>query len=112
MSYYPSEVFKFGSAEGNFDYQSTLNDGTPEAGDGSALSSKQDIEQSATPLFIPELKVFKHYQAWEDYTVMRDLRRMAVGISQSSTGHSKVVIKKVALTPATGELDCEFWRAE
>lgn len=116
LKYYPGDAFLFNSGEGNFDMTSTLNDGTPEAGDGTNLSEKENIVADADPILLPEKTTIEADQnvalPWENYVTIRNNRRKAIGLSLDYENFTKYFINELGFTISTEIMTLDAQKAE
>lgn len=108
---YPTDPFKFTSGEGNYDMTSIYN----VVGCGSyleSLSEKQDIEISDDPFHLAMMYEIRTPLSWEEYVLIRDNRKKAIGISQTEENHVKFFIQELAYTPDDGEAVIMAWPVE
>jgi hypothetical protein len=87
--YTTNDDFAFASGEGNYDMASTMSPSALCAGDGVSLSEKQDIDGGAGQdfMFIPITYSFTHPLSFNDYKLIRDNRKNAIGVSRTNSGH-------------------------
>jgi hypothetical protein len=111
---YLSSFFNFGSGTGNYDMSAIMADnGEPESFGGAALSEKQNIPVSDSPLFTAEV-----YEIQEHFITSAQLAAMiadpdaAIEVSQTDTDYVKFYTKLIEVIPATGELSGTAWAKE
>lgn len=108
---YPSDPFKFTAGEGNYDMSSTSYavdcDNYLEP-----LSEKQDVEISDDPFHLALLYEIRVPLSWEEYALIRDNRKKAIGISQTEEDHIKFFIQELSYTPDRGEAVINAWPVE
>lgn len=109
MQKYLLQAFKFSSGEGNYDMSSVLADGCPGDFNGVALSEKQDIYPIIDYLFLPQLFEMTVPLDWEDYKVIRDNRKNAIGVSQTQDNHVAFFIKELEYQPVKGTAVIRAW---
>lgn len=91
---YITSVYKFVSGEGNYDMTSTLDSSS--CNDYTAnLSEKQDISVTTDYIHLPMAYEIEINMSWETYKTIRDNRKNAIGISQSTTNHVTFFIKSI-----------------
>lgn len=106
---YLDSVFKFTSGEGNYDMVSDMNvsDGCDEY--AFALSEKQDIPVSDEYIHLPDLFEITIPLEWEDYEVIRNNRKNAIGISQTDENHIAFFIKELDYEIAKSQATISCW---
>lgn len=92
QSYLSSTGLKFVLGEGNYSMISALSSSSCNSYTAS-LSEKQDILATNDYLFIPLAYEIEIDMQWGDYQTIRDNRNMAIGISQTNSGHNAFFIK-------------------
>lgn len=116
LKYYPGDSFLFNGAEGNFDMSSTLNDGTPESGDGTNLSEKENILADDEPILLPEKTTIEQDQnialRWENYVNIRNNRRKAIGLSLTDGDYTKYFINELGFVISTEIMNLDAQKAE
>lgn len=87
--YATNDDFVFSKGEGNYDMTSTIAASGVCPGDGVSLSEKQDIDGGFGQdfMFIPIEYTFEHPLSFDDYKLIRDNRKNAIGVSRTNTGH-------------------------
>lgn len=109
MQKYLSQPFKFSSGEGNYDMSSVLSDGCPGDYNGAVLSEKQNISPTTDFLFLPELFEITVPLDWDDYKIIRDNRKNAIGVSQTQDNHIAFFIKELEYQPVKGTAIIRAW---
>lgn len=105
---YLTSVYKFVAGEGNYDMDSDLNDS--DCDDFSeSVSEKQDLPVSLEYLHLPELFEIRLPMTWEQYKAVRNNRKQAIGISQTSTGHVPFFIKTLEYEPSFSKARILAW---
>jgi hypothetical protein len=110
---YPTDPFKFTSGEGNYDMASQIIpilDGCVEYSD--MLSEKQDLEISTDPFHLAFLYEISFPLTWEEYKLIRENKKKAIGISQTEENHIKFFINDLSYTPDKGEVVVSAWPVE
>jgi hypothetical protein len=110
---YPDSTFKFSAAEGNYDMTSDIintSDGCVE--NRLNVSEKQDMPVSADPFHLASLYEIKCPLDWDDYVLIRDNRKMAIGISQTDENHVKFFIKDLEYEVVQGLVSMLAWSVE
>lgn len=110
---YPADPFKFTSGEGNYDMASQIIpivDGCEEYEE--MLSEKQDLEISTDPFHLALLYEIRIPLTWEEYVVIRDNPKNAIGISQTEENHITFFIQELSYTPDQGEALIQAWPVE
>lgn len=110
---YPADPFKFTSGEGNYDMASQIipiPDGCEEYEE--MLSEKQDLEISTDPFHLALLYEIRIPLTWEEYVVIRDNPKNAIGISQTEENHIAFFIQELSYTPDQGEALIQAWPVE
>lgn len=110
---YLSSAFKFSSGEGNYDMTSDMiNDSDGCVENRLNLSEKQDIEVSADPFHLALLYEITCPLEWDDYVLIRDNRKKAIGISQTNDNHVKFFIKDLEYEVVEGRVTIQAWSKE
>lgn len=110
---YPTDPFKFTSGEGNYDMVSQIipiPDGCEEYDE--MLSEKQDLDISTDPFHLALIYEIRIPLTWEEYVVIRDNPKNAIGISQTDENHIKFFIQELSYTPDQGEALIQAWPVE
>lgn len=110
---YPTAKFKFVSGEGNYDMTSDLinvSDGCDEYNPN--LSEKQDIDISNNPLHLCFLYKITIPMGWADYKIVRENRKKAISISQTTTNHVKFFIETLEYELVKGIATISAWPVE
>jgi len=110
---YPDTAFKFTAGEGNYDMTSDManaSDGCVQ--DRSDLSEKEDIPVSGDPFHLALLYEISCPLDWDDYVLMRDNRKKAIGISQTTENHVKFFIKDLEYEIVKGTVKILAWPEE
>jgi hypothetical protein len=99
--YTTNDDFAFASGEGNYDMTSTMTAAGSCPGDGISLSEKQDIDGGYGQdfMFIPIVYTFEHPLSFDDYKLIRDNRKNAIGVSRGNSGHIPCHILSLEYTP-------------
>lgn len=93
---YPDSVFKFTAGEGNFDMVSdftNVSDGCEEH--IQPLAENGDIGVSTRYLHLSQAYEISIPLEWEEYLIIRNNRKKAIGISQTDSGHKAFFIKEL-----------------
>lgn len=107
---YLSTVFKFVSAEGNYDMESEMElENCPGDNDGNPITEKQDISPTNEYLHLSMLYEINIPLEWDDYVLIRDNRKNAIGVSQTNTGHTTFFIKEMEYRPIRGTATIRAW---
>lgn len=110
---YVDSKFKFVSGEGNYDMTSDManvSDGCDEI--KSELSEKQDIPVYSDPLHLALQYEIRIPLEWEDYLIIRENRKKAIGISQGTTSHVKFFIDTLEYELVKGIATIKAWPVE
>lgn len=110
---YPTDPFKFTSGEGNYDMVSQIipiPDGCEEYDE--ILSEKQDLDISTDPFHLALIYEIRIPLTWDEYVVIRDNPKNAIGISQTDENHIKFFIQELSYTPDQGEALIQAWPVE
>lgn len=102
----------FVDGTGNYDMTSQLNPDACEATDATpepVLDEGQDFEASDDFLFLPILYTFEHPLTFEEYKLIRDKRRNAIGISRTDSDHVPCFIKSLEYKPTRKIATFEVW---
>lgn len=113
LAAYQSSVYKFTSGEGNYDMTSEMIPNV--CGDdfgGEVLSEKQNIPVTSDRLHISMLYTIEINLAWDDYVLMRDNRKKAIGISQTNANHTAFFIKSLEYELCKGKATIKAWPKE
>lgn len=108
---YPTDPFKFTSGEGNYDMISQIIPGVCDEY-VPALSEKQDLDISTDPFHLALIYEIRVPLTWEEYVVIRDNPKNAIGVSQTEEGHIKFFIQELSYTPDQGEALIQAWPVE
>jgi hypothetical protein len=86
--YATNNKFKFASGEGNYDMTSTLASTYCE-GDGTSVNEKGDIQGGFGTAFdfVPIVYDFEHPLTYEEYKIIRNNPKNAIGVSRTASGH-------------------------
>lgn len=107
---YLSTVFKFVSAEGNYDMESEMElENCPGDNEGNPISEKQDISPTDDYLHLSMLYEMNVPLDWDDYVLIRDNRKNAIGVSQTNTDHTTFFIKEMEYRPMRGTATIRAW---
>jgi len=114
---YVLSVFKFSSGEGNYDMESTMNDSSPDCHDradfeGVELGESENIPVTDDYLFYPVPLEVTIPMEWEEYKTIRENRKKAIGISQTTSNHAIFFIKNLEYEIAKGEATMVIWPKE
>lgn len=110
---YLSSAFKFSSGEGNYDMTSDMiNDSDGCVENRLDLSEKQDIQVSSDPFHLALLYEINCPLEWDDYVLIRDNRKKAIGISQTNDNHVKFFIKDLEYEVVEGRVTIQAWSKE
>jgi hypothetical protein len=107
---YLSSTFKFTSGEGNYDMvsdMSNVSDGCDEF--KPSLAENEDIPVSADPLHLALAYEIVIPLEWEDYLLIRENRKKAIGISQTTVNHAKFFIDTLEYELAKGVATIKAW---
>jgi len=110
---YIDSKFKFVSGEGNYDMTSDMintSDGCDEI--KSDISEKQDLPVYDDPLHLSFSYEIVVPLEWEDYLLIRNNRKKAIGISQTTTGHVKFFIDTLEYELVKGIATIKAWPVE
>lgn len=110
---YIDSKFKFVSGEGNYDMTSDMinvSDGCDEI--KPAISEKQDLPVYDDPLHLSLKYEIVVPLEWEDYVLIRDNRKKAIGISQTTTDHVKFFIDTLEYELVKGVATIKAWPVE
>ncbi len=110
---YIDSKFKFASGEGNYDMTSDMvnvSDGCDEI--KPEISEKQDLPVYNDPLHLPLSYEISIPLEWEDYLLIRNNRKKAIGISQTTTGHVKFFIDTLEYELVKGRATIKAWPVE
>lgn len=110
---YTDSVFKFTSGEGNFDVitdMANVSDGCENY--YPSLSEKQNLPVSVNPFHLASEFEINCPLEWDDYVLIRDNRKKAIGISQTDSNHVKFFIKDLEYSPVKGEVKITAWPVE
>jgi hypothetical protein len=105
---YAGSMFKFTYGEGNYKMESTL-DSDPCEPEPEELAENQDIE-AVTPIYLPFEYEFTNIPLdWEDYRMIAENRKKAIGISQTDESFTKFFIKKLEYDIVQGIAKITAW---
>lgn len=107
---YLSSTFKFASGEGNYDMVSDMtdvSDGCVE--DRGALAENEDIPIYNDPLHLALAYEIVVPMEWEDYLLIRENRKKAIGISQTTVNHAKFFIDTLEYELVKGIATIKAW---
>lgn len=110
---YLDSVFKFTSGEGNYDMisdMSNTSDGCDEY--KLPISEKQDIPVYNDPTHLALLYEINIPLEWDKYKNIRDNRKKAIAISQTSADHVKFFIKELAYDVTKSVAKVTAWAKE
>jgi hypothetical protein len=117
QKYLTSEAYRFVSAEGN--YAMTSDYDCASAGECSAiicdvLSENQSISlvtygSTLGYLHLPDLFIIEVSMSLEDYLTIRDNRKKAIAVSQSTTYYGRFFIRKLEYWPALSKAKIEMY---
>lgn len=110
---YLDSKFKFVSGEGNYDMASDManvSDGCDEI--KREISEKEDLPVYDDPLHLALQYEIRVPLEWEDYLTIRENRKKAVGISQTTTGHVKFFIDTLEYELVKGIATIKAWPVE
>lgn len=110
---YIDSKFKFVSGEGNYDMESDMvntSDGCDEI--KTEVSEKEDLPVYNDPLHLPMLYEIVVPMEWEDYLTIRENRKKAIGISQTTTGHVKFFIESLEYELVKSKATIKAWPKE
>lgn len=109
---YVGSFLKFMSGEGNYDMVS--NYGVSDACDeyDAELSEKQDLEVTSDYIHRGELYEMTFTLEFEDYLTIRENRKNAIGISQTTTDHKAFFIKTLDYRLFDGTCTLTAWPKE
>lgn len=110
---YIDSKFKFVSGEGNYDMTSDMlnvSDGCDEV--KNEISEKQDLPVSNDPLHLSLSYEIVVPMEWEDYLLIRNNRKKAIGISQTTTDHVKFFIDTLEYELVKGRATIKAWPVE
>lgn len=111
---YLGSVFKFTSAEGNYGMTSQMdvNGCLNEDFDGNLFSEKGDVPVTDDFIHLADLYEAEVPMEWEEYEVIRDNRRKAIGISLTDVDHVPMFIKTLEYKPVKGTCSLLLWAKE
>lgn len=107
---YLSSTFKFTSGEGNYDMvsdMSNVSDGCDEF--KPSLAENEDIPIYADPLHLALAYEIVIPLEWEDYLLIRENRKKAIGISQTTVNHAKFFIDTLEYELVKGVATIKAW---
>lgn len=107
---YLSSTFKFTSGEGNYDMvsdMSNVSDGCDEF--KPSLAENEDIPVYADPLHLALAYEIVIPLEWEDYLLIRENRKKAIGISQTTVNHAKFFIDTLEYELVKGVATIKAW---
>lgn len=107
---YLSSKFKFTSGEGNYDMvsdMSNVSDGCDEF--KPSLAENEDIPVYADPLHLALAYEIVIPLEWEDYLLIRENRKKAIGISQTTVNHAKFFIDTLEYELVKGVATIKAW---
>lgn len=110
---YLDSKFKFVSGEGNYDMVSDManvSDGCDEV--KREISEKEDLPVYDDPLHLALQYEIRVPLEWEDYLTIRENRKKAIGISQTTTGHVKFFIDTLEYELVKGIATIKAWPIE
>ena len=110
---YLSSKFKFVSGEGNYDMTSDMvntSDGCSEI--KTDVSEKEDLPVYNDPLHLAMLYEIVVPMEWEEYLLIRENRKKAIGISQTTTGHVKFFIESLEYELVQSKATIKAWPVE
>lgn len=110
---YIDSKFKFSSGEGNYDMtsdMSNVSDGCEEI--KTDISEKQDLPVYNDPLHLSLSYDITIPLEWEDYLLIRNNRKKAIGISQTTTDHVKFFIDTLEYELVKGLATIKAWPVE
>src|SRR5690606_6897015 len=112
MQSYATSAYKFVSGEGNYDMISEHAGGDngcqavllDELGESQDISL-EDYNDDLGYYFLPLLYDITFPITWDDFNEIRNNRKNAIGISQTTTGHKTFHIKKMEYSILTGKVE-------
>lgn len=110
---YIDSKFKFASGEGNYDMTSDMSN----VSDGCNEYKPEIAENEDIPVYNDPLHLALQYEIkvpleWEDYLTIRENRKKAIGISQTTTGHVKFFIDTLEYELVKGIATIKAWPVE
>lgn len=110
---YIGSVYKFVAGEGNYDMTSLLNSSDceydPLAGVGPTVSEKEDVFVNSSYLHLPDLFEIDLPMTWNQWVGIRNNRKNAIGISQTTSGHTAFLIKELEYQPCFSKAKILAW---
>lgn len=114
---YTSSSYKFVSAEGNYDMVSDYSCATGNECQAiicDSLAENTDISLATYNATLGYLHLPLEYEIkipmeWEEYEAIRNNRKKAIGISQTTTGHVPFSIKDLAYSLVEGKATIKAW---
>lgn len=92
----------FASGEGNYDMTSQLNPDDCEASDATpepVIDEKGNFDVTGDFLFMPILYTFEHPLTFEEYDLIRNNRKNAIGVSRGDSDHKACFIMSCSYKP-------------
>lgn len=107
---YLTSVFAFKGGDGNYDVAATMDaDGCDGDFEGEPLTEKQNIQVSPNKLFTPKAFEIFHVMTWAQYKAIRANKNLAIGISQTDSGHVPAFIKDLQWEVTSGDVKIIVW---
>jgi hypothetical protein len=110
MQSYISKFFKFTYGEGNYDMTSQLTGSCADT--LSIVSEKQDITPTTDILHTAALYEMEVPLDWDDYLTIRENRKNAIGVSQTTEIYYTFFIKNLEYQPMHGKATIQAWCTE
>jgi hypothetical protein len=106
---YIGSGYKFVNGEGNYDMTSNLVSSCDVGGN---LSEKENIAVTSDFIHLPLIYTIEINLGWDDYVLMRDNRKRAIGISQTNANHKAFFIKSLEYELVKGKATIKAWPKE
>ncbi len=111
-----TSYYKFVRGEGNFDMITTMVEQSPdcldESFDNQPLSEKQDIPVQNEFIHLPNYYEFEVPLDWEDYKIIRNNRKKAIGISLTDDNHVALFIDQLDYNVMHAKAKISGWTNE
>lgn len=112
---YTSSVFSFVPGQGNYTMTSTKTTSCPGDDTGEVVAENGDVAVGDEFLFLPMPFEIDHYMDFDDYVTLVANKNLAIGISQTDSGHKPFFIDDTSgleYNIATGLIHLKAWPKE
>jgi hypothetical protein len=117
LQQYPNSFYKFVSGEGNYDMISDYDCVGSDFGQAKSCDSRSESQDIAVNdddfidgyLNLPMVYDIRIPMEWEEYETIRNNRKKAIGISQTTSGHQPFKIKSLEYDIVKGQATVKAW---